>query len=345
MSGQANKRLTAAIAIHNQLSNRVDKPGLPALPTDTWHECLRIERLMKKAKTLGYELTENRLRRRLSSTVRTLRLQLDSFGCDSVASEALIPSVHDIFADLNALNDEFTDVSASVKQHVVSVHTGSIELDGVELGPFRIELDWRRLDCGNAFEVIAIEPYRAASCDMTTHPHVQNDTLCCGDGTNAIAAALSDGRLFDLFILVRQVLRTYNPDSAYVRLEDWAGVECPDCAQVVDDDESTCCESCSTTTCWECATTCGDCDNRFCSDCIQSCLVCEDSTCASCLTECSDCGDAYCESCLTDERCTECDEAKETDKEPPTSKTTPPTKEATDDSVHPVLLEQTAVSA
>ena len=33
----------------------------------------------------------------------------------------------------------------------------------------------------------------------------------------------ADGRLFDFFVIVRQVLNTYNPHSAYISLEDWDG--------------------------------------------------------------------------------------------------------------------------
>ncbi len=44
-----------------------------------------------------------------------------------------------------------------------------------------------------------------------------------------MGAALTEGRLLDFFMIVRQVLQTYSPDSPYVSLDDWYGRQCSDC--------------------------------------------------------------------------------------------------------------------
>jgi hypothetical protein len=62
-----------------------------------------------------------------------------------------------------------------------------------------------------------------------THPHVCNGQLCEGDGAAPIKAALGSGRLLDFFVLVGQILETYNDASAHVTLDNWEGRSCNDC--------------------------------------------------------------------------------------------------------------------
>ena len=57
--------------------------------------------------------------------------------------------------------------------------------------------------------MIALDPSPAASNSETTHPHVQTNQLCEGDGRSAIRHAMREGRLLDFFVLVRQILQTY----------------------------------------------------------------------------------------------------------------------------------------
>src|SRR5690606_3706651 len=97
----------------------------------------------------------------------------------------------------------------------VTVVTDDIQLEGIPLGPFKIKLDWSRLGDSQPYEVIAVEANPASSSDDVTHPHVQDNRLCEGDGRQALQKALAQGRLFDFFVLVRQILTTYNPSSAY----------------------------------------------------------------------------------------------------------------------------------
>src|SRR5690606_20967014 len=102
----------------------------------------------------------------------------------------------------------------------LSVTTEPITLEGVYLGPFRIELDVDDLAAGECadYRVIALEPNPAASnCDVT-HPHIQDEQLCEGEGRPLIRRALGEGRILDFFEFVASVLRAYNPESPYVSL-------------------------------------------------------------------------------------------------------------------------------
>jgi hypothetical protein len=77
-----------------------------------------------------------------------------------------------------------------------------------------------------------------------THPHVREKLLCEGDGAASIRRALAEGRLLDFFTLVRQVLETYNPGSAYVELSRWNGVTCKDCGYIMPGDGYGTCDLC-----------------------------------------------------------------------------------------------------
>ena len=72
----------------------------------------------------------------------------------------------------------------------------------------------------------------------------------------ALQAALEVGRLCDFFLMVRQVLRTYNPDSPYVSLDNWEGKQCSDCGDFINEDCRCYCELCDRTYCEQCMSVC-----------------------------------------------------------------------------------------
>ena len=201
----------------------------------------------------------------------------------------------------------------------LSVVTEPIILEGMDLGRFEIALDVegdpRRI--WGSYEVIALDPSPAASNPETTHPHVQTNQLCEGDGRSAIRRALREGRLLDFFVLVRQILRTYNAASAYVSLEHWSGVECRDCGELVGEDDRDYCEPCGTDICSNCSYTCAACGRGCCSECIETCSGCEERFCPGCLDPCAGCREPFCQECLTDEKCSSCrEDDQEEDREP-----------------------------
>ena len=229
----------------------------------------------------------------------------------SAARQFASPS--ELYSDLVALQTEFDEVEWDFAARTVSVNTEPIVLDDIDLGPFEIRLHWDQLHCHQPYETIALQPNRACLNESVTHPHVQDEALCEGEGASSIARSLEEGRLFDFFLLVRGVLTTYNPSSAYVSLQRWSGRLCPDCDDVVDDDSLTYCSGCERTICDNCATCCSACSDAVCSGCVQSCSECSDSLCMSCQKQCASCDATLCSSCQTEERCKACHDEIETE--------------------------------
>ena len=229
-----------------------------------------------------------------------------------------VASSRDIHADLVALYKEFDSASFDLRRHTVSATTEPIELEGTYLGPFEIRLDWNELGNGSShhYQVIALDANPAATNESVTHPHVQDEAVCEGEGRPLIREALKQGRLFDFFVIVANLLRTYNSGSPYVSLAEWHGVACTDCGTTVCDDERWTCEECETTVCGECYFNCPGCDHIYCSECVTRCEDCDESHCGACLKQCSRCHEPFCKGCLQDnERCSNCHD-QETTEEP-----------------------------
>jgi hypothetical protein len=119
------------------------------------------------------------------------------------------------------LYDEFENVEIDLKKHEISVTTEPITLEGIFLGPFQIQLVWEKLGNSSPYSIKALDPHPAEANEDVTHPHVQDESLCEGEGRMAIQNSLREGRLGDFFLLVAQVLRTYGKGSAYIELNDW----------------------------------------------------------------------------------------------------------------------------
>jgi len=254
---------------------------------------------------------ERILVRGLRTRLDELRKAIDTFARDLVAdSYHTLPSLKSIYADLVVLSSEFAEIQVDLREGHLSAITDPISLEGVELGPFEIRLCWSRLRSGHAYKVHALEPNRAAS-DSVSHPHVQDDSLCEGEGKVAIRAALQQGLLLDFFLLVRQILETYNPRSAYVQLSDWLGVACSDCGTSSSEDESFGCGRCGCDLCDDCSRSCNSCGQSSCSSCSSLCTRCDADCCSSCISACRDCGEGYCTECLTDRKCSSCLESED----------------------------------
>jgi hypothetical protein len=239
-----------------------------------------------------------------------------------------IPTLREIVEEIIQLEDEFSEVDYSLKNRTLSVVTEPIELDGTYLGPFEVRLHIDRIaseNPQNVFDVVAQDPHPASSNNSVMHPHVSDEQMCCGDALLPIKAAVEGGRLSDVFILIRNVLQTYNPDSPYISLDNWHGRSCHDCGYVVAEDDVFWCSSCEYDFCDECASFCSGCSETTCGGCLKECPVCEDRYCAGCIKTCPDCGETICSSCLEDMQCpcieereqeNEDDQGEDSDKEP-----------------------------
>ncbi len=230
-------------------------------------------------------------------------------------------SLGNIYTDICVLEEEFNDVEFCFSKKLISVTTDDIRLEGIELGRFQIVLGWNLLDDPFPYFIEALDPNPAASCSSTTHPHIQNTRLCEGEGQVAIRAALDQGRFLDFFIMIRQILETYNEDSPCVKLSDWHGINCNDCGHHMDEDDQYRCERCDINICGMCSASCPNCYEANCSECNRKCVGCDDWFCPGCVELCETCNDYFCKECLTDEICNTClekrneEESQESDSE------------------------------
>lgn len=222
----------------------------------------------------------------------------------------ILPCLRDIIEDLEQLESEFECVR--YKPGAVCAAVEPITLDGVYLGPFEIQLPYEALEDlsrDGAYRVIAIDPQRPNTDASVTHPHVQDHKVCEGEASAAIQQALTDGRICDFFVLVRSVLQTYNPASAYVMLEQWDGVYCGECGDTVGRDDCFYCTGCDADRCGDCIVYCTACDDPFCGNCVGSCTLCDSAICCDCTRTCPGCSDSVCAGCI--ESCCRFEEEEE----------------------------------
>jgi len=337
--------LRAALKI-GEVYERESMKVCPEPPEPSWREVHRVHRLWCQANKRRWNC-ERILVRGLRMRLDELRKAIDKFASNLVAdSRDFLPTSKTIHADLVALCSEFAEIQVELREGHLSVITDPISLEGVKLGPFEIRLYWSRLLSGHAYDVHALEPNPAAANDSVSHPHVQDDSLCEGEGKVAIRAALQQGRLLDFFLLVRQILETYNPRSAYVQLSDWLGVTCSDCGTSSSEDESFGCGRCGCDLCGDCSRSCSSCGQASCSSCSSACTGCDADYCSSCISACRDCGEDYCTGCLTDRKCSSCLESEDDEDEKPQhvpEETTGETIAAT--AVHALRLGEAGIPA
>ena len=93
----------------------------------------------------------------------------------------------ELYADLVALEQERFEVQINLDQHQLCVTTEPIELEGIHLGRFAIRLDWQPRHATRHYRIVPLDPNPAAANDAVTHPHVNDEILCEGDGRASIA--------------------------------------------------------------------------------------------------------------------------------------------------------------
>jgi len=98
-----------------------------------------------------------------------------------VSSKSRFAVGHFLFAELKQLQQEFGNLHFDGENNSISVETDPIELDGLYLGPFRIEPHLnklRELYGTSPYCVVALDPHPAATDQTVTNPHVSNERLC-----------------------------------------------------------------------------------------------------------------------------------------------------------------------
>jgi hypothetical protein len=219
------------------------------------------------------------------------------------SDETVVPNFINIFAELAQLEQEYGELQLDLEARAISVTTGDIILEDISFGPFEIKLFINKIEklyTDVPYRVIAIEPNPAGGNDSVTHPHVSDDMLCEGDGHVAIRNAIEQGRFCDFFTLITSILKTYNPDSPYVSLDDWQGRACYDCGYSISDDESYYCERCDQEYCSQCSTYCRTCDTTVCLGCSSECNGCKEPVCKGCMHICKECEETFCENCINE---------------------------------------------
>lgn len=294
------------------------------LPEARWNVLVKLRQQIERCREHGFGRAIRRLETAWEARLAELVATLDSQLGRRRPERPKVPTLSEIYDDLAALRQEFEEVNVDFSAGTISVTTEPITFDGVFLGPFEIRLSWRDLLGRSPFRVIALEPHPAATNDGVTHPHVQDEELCQGDGREAIKQALCQGRIGDFFLIVSQLLHTYAQGQAYVELSRWKGIACSDCGAHVDDDERWICDRCDADLCGGCSSNCQSCERGFCSDCIRSCDDCQQPLCGSCQTACAGCQGMCCTGCLDEGLCSACqaEEEEETDEEHESDETT-----------------------
>lgn len=301
----------------------------------------RWQRLISVARAHRYHGAEQSLGRRMRDALLDLHREVDEAIDWTAESAKPRPgmSIADILMDILAIDVEFPACEFNFAKQTITVTTEPIEIEGIHLGAFRVELDVRYLGQACPYRVIAVDPNPASNCDSTTHPHVQSETLCEGEGHGPIKLALEEGRLHDFFTIVNQILHTYNAHSAYTTLSDWSGTECRDCGSMVDEDEIRLCDQCDGQICCDCTCSCDGCSETYCDDCLKTCEGCSDSFCGSCIASCDRCKKPFCQDCLTEKKCDDC--VNEEDQ----MSTSEPNAESPEPAVHTLRVGEAVVSA
>ena len=262
-------------------------------------------------------------------------------------NEPKLPEFSDVYKELLQIVEDLGEFQFDPKENTLSVTTEPITLEDIDLGPFEIKLFIDQISgLYNAapYKVIALEPNPAGIHEEVTHPHVSSNMLCEGNGSILIRKAMENGRFYDFFTIIVNILNTYNPGSPYVSLHEWQGQGCYDCGRTVTDDETYICELCEERFCGYCSTCCQKCDETICLGCSYHCPSCEESVCNNCTAKCKECEETYCKDCLTEEGlCPDCEEQrKETEDDKKKNK---PNKSETVTAVQPDGLGKTVVHA
>ena len=295
-------------------------------------------RLLEKAMSHGWFLAAGICRNRLERAVDDLPWLTTNLQRYLDREEPSIPTMKDILAEFDQIQEELGPIRFDKMNKYLSITTEPITQDDQYLGEFEVRLDVFRLSEISSripYTVIALDPHPASSSDDVTHPHVSGRHLCEGDGSAAIRAALSHGRLFDFFSMVLGVLRTYNSDSPYVRLEDWNGVSCYDCGREMDREDRYPCVECGNDYCDYCSTYCAMCDDTICVGCAGRCEVCGQYLCKNCVQTCKECGRACCDNCMEDKLCNLCIKEHEDESTESNQSTTDESSETTSPEISP----------
>lgn len=278
----------------------------------------KYSNLYYRALARNYINSAVKIKEKISRNLNDFSYQLQQFK-DYISQDVVnVPVKRLIYDDLMQIRQEQGRLSFDLDERTISVFTDQITLEDIYLGAFEIKLFIDNIPDmykNSPYRIIALDPNPAGSNEMVTHPHVSDEYLCEGDGHISIQRAIEQGRLNDFFTIVISILNTYNPDSPYVSLSDWAGYSCYDCGYTTSGEDNYYCEFCCNDFCDQCSTYCQICDQTMCLGCACKCPECDKPVCTHCTAECRDCQSRFCKNCLTEDNlCKDCEQIRK-DKE------------------------------
>lgn len=119
-----------------------DEPSWHAV-AETWDRLQSLRRQVHRAHRRGFVYCLPRLQENVRRTIEDLSRAVAALrGCRGSADRP--PSLRDWLHELRALEGEFGDVEIDFRQATLGVTTDAVTLDGVELGPFAVDLIWSR---------------------------------------------------------------------------------------------------------------------------------------------------------------------------------------------------------
>lgn len=265
----------------------------------------------------GLALCQPELKEELQRALRNLAQQTSMLDTlyEVVYHEDL--SFRHWYEEVQQLHEEFSTVTFQPEEGKLRVETPVITLEQVCLGAFAIDFRKKSTDISiHDFEIVALQPEPANTDSDVIHPHVKGGELCAGDAKAPIKSALETGRLTDAFLLIQSTLQTYNSRSAYVKLEQWHGIQCFDCSRTINPDDSFTCEGCQHSLCDQCFSSCSSCSSTYCPECMKGCSSCRSSYCDACLEPSERDDKPLCRNCRTScGRCGQIVAAEEIDEE------------------------------
>lgn len=277
-------------------------------------EATKDSHLFYAAVERGWLCSAEKIRTRANRNLTDFSYQLQSFKGLIDSGQVKLPNLSCIYAEFEQLELDLGQFRFDINEKSISVVTDPVTLKDIPLGPFEIKLFIDQI-CNiytdSPYRIIALNPNPAGSNDSVTHPHVSDERLCEGDAVVTIRKSIEQGRICDFFMIIVNILQTYNPDSPYVSLDDWQGVCCYDCGRTEAEDESYYCEFCDRDYCAHCSTYCQICDITICLGCAFECPSCGKPVCIECTTSCRDCEEVLCKDCLNEEcLCSSCQEQR-----------------------------------
>lgn len=346
-SNDQRQRWRAALRIHRQLVQaRLSRDTLE-LPHMIWSRLLT--RMLLHQTTLDAQWLHAQAE--LADDLE--RLLTDLAGYAQSLQSALkqqreqvgLITLPELWRELEYLEEEFEEVECDLEKSELRVTIPSMVFEGIELGRFQVILEWRKLGQRHCYRIKALDPNPAEVNEEMVHPHVSHEYLCEGDGALSIKQSLQQGRLFDFFLIVQQILTTYNPDSAYHAMDKWFGTPCQSCSAMVETSEGITCPCCDDLVCLDCTGYCSNCTDPRCQGCIKPCSICGDNFCAHCMIHCSACMADGCDACLFDGLCPNCQPNEETEYDESTESPDDEEDDQAGPEAHALCLGEVAVLA